>query len=144
MTLSRMSITLPAELLEAVIERANSDNITRSALTIRALAAYLEFISIREPYMPDITEVIRLRTQLEGKDELIKSKNETIDALRLALGIRNVKGEPREIESDKQDSDLEKRSLQFLEANNHSGYPTTKKERPSRDLNPSRSLDRSY
>jgi hypothetical protein len=92
MTLSRMSITLPAEPLEAVVERANSDNITRSALTIRALAAYLEFISIREPYMPDITEVIRLRTQLEGKDELIKSKNETIDALRLALDIRNIKG----------------------------------------------------
>jgi hypothetical protein len=74
MTLSRMCIALPAEPLEAVVERANSDNITRSALTIRALAAYLEFISIREPYMPDITEVIRLRTQLEDKDELIKSK----------------------------------------------------------------------
>jgi hypothetical protein len=42
--------------------------------------------------MPDITELIRLRTQLEGKDELIKSKNETIDALRLALDIRNIKG----------------------------------------------------
>jgi hypothetical protein len=69
-----MCIALPAEPLEAVVERANSDNITRSALTIRALAAYLEFISIRELYMPDITEVIRLRTQLEDKDELIKSK----------------------------------------------------------------------
>ncbi len=100
MTLSRMCITLPAEPLEAVVERANSDNITRSALTIRALAAYLEFISIREPYMPDITEVIELRTQLEGKDELIKSKNETIGALRLALDIRNIKGEPREIEDE--------------------------------------------
>jgi metal-responsive CopG/Arc/MetJ family transcriptional regulator len=114
MTLSRMSITLPAELLDAVIERANSNNVTRSALTIRALAAYLEFISIREPYMPDITEVIRLHTQLEGKDELIKSKNETIGALRLALDIRNVKGETCEIKGDKQNSDLKKRSLQFL------------------------------
>ena len=142
MTLSRMSITLPAELLEAVIERANSDNVTRSALTINALAAYLELSSIREPHMRDITEIIRLRTQLEGKDELIKSKNETIGALRLALDIRNIKGEPREIEGDKQDSDMEKRSLQFLEANNHAGYLNTKKKRPSRDLNPSRSLDR--
>jgi hypothetical protein len=44
-----------AELLEAVVERANSDNVTRSALTIRALAAYLKLSSIREPYMPDIT-----------------------------------------------------------------------------------------
>jgi metal-responsive CopG/Arc/MetJ family transcriptional regulator len=80
MTLSRMSITLPAELLEAVIERANSDNETRSALTIKALSAYLELRSIREPHTQDITEIIRLRTQLEGKDELIKSKNETIGA----------------------------------------------------------------
>ena len=78
MTLSRMSVTLPAELLEAVVGRANSDNETRSAPMIRALAAYLEFISIREPNMPDITEVIRLRTQLEGKDELIKSKTKRL------------------------------------------------------------------
>ena len=32
--------------------------------------------------------------------------------------------------------------LQFLEANNCASYPISKKERPSRDLNPSRSLDR--
>ena len=96
-----MSVTLPAELLEAVVGRANSDNETRSAPMIRALAAYLEFISIREPNMSDITEIIWLRTQLEGKDELIRSKNETIDALRLALDMRNTKGEPREIEDDK-------------------------------------------
>ena len=32
--------------------------------------------------------------------------------------------------------------LQFIQANNDSGYSTSKKERPSRDLNPSRSLDR--
>jgi hypothetical protein len=50
MTLSRMSITLPAEPLEAVVERANSDNEIRSALAIKALAAYLELSSIREPY----------------------------------------------------------------------------------------------
>ena len=142
MTLSRMSITLPAELLDAVIERANRDNTTRSALTINALAAYLELSSVREPYPQDITEIIRLRTQLEGKNELIKSKNETIGALRLALDIRNVKHEPREIEGDKQDSDVEKRSLQFLEATNDADYSISKKERPSRDLNPSRSLDR--
>ena len=137
-----MSITLPAELLEAVIERANRDNVTRSALTINALAAYLGLSSIREPYTKDITGIIRLRTQLEGKDELIKSKNETIGALRLALDIRNIKGEPREIEGDTQNSDIEKRSLQFIEANNHAVYLNTKKKRPSRDLNPSRSLDR--
>jgi hypothetical protein len=119
-----MSITLPAELLEAVIERANSDNETRSALTIKALAAYLEVSSIREPCTQDITEIIRLRTQLEGKDELIKSKNETIGALRLALDMRNIKGEPHEIE-----------------ANNSAAYSIAKKKRPSRDLNPSRSLD---
>jgi metal-responsive CopG/Arc/MetJ family transcriptional regulator len=70
MTLSRMSITLPAELLEAVIERANSDNETRSALTIKALSAYLELSSIREPYTQDITEIIRLRTTLRVKTRL--------------------------------------------------------------------------
>jgi hypothetical protein len=32
--------------------------------------------------------------------------------------------------------------LQFILANNTSSYPIAKKERPSRDLNPSRSLDR--
>ena len=141
MTLSRMSVTLPAELLEAFIERANSDNETRSALTIKALAAYLEVSSIREPCTQDITEIIRLRTQLEGKDELIKSKNETIGALRLALDMRNIKGEPHEIEGDKQYSEMKKSSLQFLEANNSAAYSIAKKKRPSRDLNPSRSLD---
>jgi hypothetical protein len=133
-----MSITLPAELLDAVIERTKRDNISRSALTINALTAYLEC----SLYAKDNTEVIRLEAQLEGKDELIKSKNETIDALRLAFGIRNLADEPREIECDKQDSDLEKRSLQFLEANNRYSYSIPKKKRPSRDLNPSRSLDR--
>ena len=73
MTLSRMSITLPAELLEAVIERANRDDVTRSALTIKALAAYLEDSYINELHTRDNTEVIRLRTQLEGKDELINT-----------------------------------------------------------------------
>ena len=138
MTLSRMSITLPAELLDAVIERTKRDNITRSALTINALTAYLEGSS----YAKDNTEVIRLQAQLEGKDELIKSKNETIDALRLALDIRNLMGEPREIEGNKQDNKIEKRSLQFLEANNRIDQSISKKKRPSRDLNPSRSLDR--
>jgi hypothetical protein len=138
MTLSRMSITLHAELLDAVIERANHDNVTRSALTIKALTAYLEGSNSTQ----DNTEIIRIRTQLEGKDELIKSKNETIRALRLALDIRSREGEPREIEGNKQDSDLEKRSLQFLEANNRADHSIAKKKRPSRDLNPSRSLDR--
>ena len=32
--------------------------------------------------------------------------------------------------------------LQFIEANSCASYSITKKERPSRDLNPSRSLDR--
>ena len=32
--------------------------------------------------------------------------------------------------------------IQFISANNSASYPITKKERPSRDLNPSRSLDR--
>ena len=84
MTLSRMSITLCAELLEAIIERANSDNETRSALTIKALTAYLELSSIREPYTQDITEIIRLRTTLESKGEIIRRADETIGALRLA------------------------------------------------------------
>ena len=34
--------------------------------------------------------------------------------------------------------------LQFLKAINNADYSNTKKERPSRDLNPSRSLDRAY
>ncbi|HEY5139563.1 MAG TPA: hypothetical protein VIJ25_09660, partial [Methylococcales bacterium] len=76
----------------------------------------------------------RPRTQLEGKDELIRSKNETIDALRLALDIRNIKGEPREIEDDKHDSDMEKRILQFLEANNSAAHSIAKKKYPSRSL----------
>jgi len=135
-----MSVTLAAELLEAVIERANSDNEIRSALAIKALAAYLELSSIREPYTQDITE-IRLRTQLEGKDELIKSKNETRGALRLVLDIRNIKGEPRKIEGDKQYSEMEKRNLRFIEANNSAAHSIAKKKRTSRDLNPSRSLD---
>jgi hypothetical protein len=138
MTLSRMSITLPAELLDAVIERTKRENITRSALTINALTAYLEGSS----YAKDNTEVIRLQAQLGGKDELIKSKNETIDALRLALDIRSTEGEPQEIDGDMEDSDLEKLILQFLEAYNAADYSIAKKKRPSRDLNPSRSLDR--
>jgi hypothetical protein len=138
MTLSRMSITLPTELLDAVIERANHDNVTRSALTIKALTAYLEGSDSTQ----DNTEIIRIRTQLEGKDELIKSKNETIGALRLALDIRNITNDSRDIEGNKQNSNIEKRSLQFLEANNHADYSIAKKKRPSRDLNPSRSLDR--
>jgi hypothetical protein len=137
-----MSITLPAELLEAVIERANSDNETRSALTIKALAAYLELSSKRESYTQDITEIIRLRTQLEGKDELIKSKNETIGALRLALDIRNIESEPREIEANNENINPYNRKIQFLEANKDTDYSIAKKKRPSRDLNPSRSLDR--
>ena len=32
--------------------------------------------------------------------------------------------------------------LQFIQANNCASYPIPKKKRPSRDLNPSRSLDR--
>ena len=32
--------------------------------------------------------------------------------------------------------------LQFIQANNYAGYPISKIKRPSRDLNPSRSLDR--
>jgi metal-responsive CopG/Arc/MetJ family transcriptional regulator len=90
MALSRMSITLPAELLDAVVERANRDKVTRSALTIEALTAYLEG-RIIEPDKQDNIEVIRLRTQLEGKDESIRRADETIDALRLALDICNKK-----------------------------------------------------
>jgi tellurite resistance protein len=141
MTLSRMSITLPAELLDAVSKRANRDNITRSALTINALTAYLEG-RIIEPEKQDNMEVIRLRTKLKGKDEIIRRADETIDALRLALDIRNTKSDPREIEGEKQNSDLKTRSLQFLEANNNAEYSISKNKRPSRDLNPSRSLDR--
>ena len=118
MTLFRMCITLPAELLEAVVARANSDNVTRSALTIKALSAYLKLSSMREPHTQDIIEIIRLRTTLESKDEIIRRADETIGALRLALDIRNIKGEPREIEGDKQYSEMEKRGLQFIEANN--------------------------
>ncbi len=141
MTLSRMSITLPAELLDAVIERANRENVTRSALTIEALTAYIEG-RIVEPDKQDNTEIIRLRAVLESKDEIIRRADETMDALRLALDIRNIKSELRDIKGDKEDSDLEKRSLQFLEANKNADYSITKKKRPSRDLNPSRSLDR--
>ena len=141
MTLSRMSITLPAELLNAVIEWANSNNVTRSALSIEALTAYIEG-RIVGPDKQDNTEIIRLRTQLEGKDELIKSKNETISALRLALDIRNKKDESREIKGDKEDINPYNRKIQFISANNYADYPIKKIKRPSRDLNPSRSLDR--
>jgi hypothetical protein len=141
MTLSRMSITLPAELLDAVIERSKRNNITRSALTISALTAYLEG-RIVEPDKHDNTEVVRLRATLEGKDEIIRRADETIGALRLALDIRNAKGEPREIKDDKQLEARTNPSIQFLETNNHADYSIPKKERPSRDLNPSRSLDR--
>ena len=48
--------------------------------------------------------------------------------------MRNIKGEPREIEDDKHDSDMEKRILQFLEANNSAAYSIAKKKRPSRSL----------
>ena len=46
---------------------------------------------------------------------------------------------------DKRLSALENKTdtlIQFISANNTASYPITKKERPSRDLNPSRSLDR--
>jgi hypothetical protein len=46
---------------------------------------------------------------------------------------------------DKRLSALENKTdtlIQFLEANNSAAYSIAKKERPSRDLNPSRSLDR--
>ena len=92
MTLSRMSITLPGELRDAVIERAKHDNVTRSALTIKALTAYLEG-RIVELHKQDNTEVIRLRATLEGKDEIIKRADETIGVLRLALDIRNIEGD---------------------------------------------------
>ena len=104
--------------VRAVVARANSDNVTRSALTIKALSAYLKLSSMREPHTQDIIEIIRLRTTLESKDEIIRRADETIGALRWALDIRNIKGEPREIEGDKQYSEMEKRSLQFIEANN--------------------------
>ena len=107
-----MSITLPGELLDAVIERTKHDNVTRSALTIKALTAYLEG-RIVEPHTQDNTEVIRLRATLEGKDEIIKRADETIGVLRLALDIRDIKGKPREIEVGKQDSDTEKRISQL-------------------------------
>jgi len=58
------------------------------------------------------------------------------------LNIHDTKGEPREIEGAKQDNDMEKRIFQFIEANSCASYSISKKERPSRDLNPSRSLDR--
>jgi len=104
--------------VRAVVARANSDNVTRSALTIKALSAYLKLSSMREPHTQDIIEIIRLRTTLESKDEIIRRADETIGALRWALDIRNIKGEPREIEGDKQYSEMEKRGLQFIEANN--------------------------
>ncbi len=97
MTLSRTSITLPTELLDAFVERANRENITRSALTIKALTAYVEG-RIVELDMQDNIEIIRLRTQLGGKDEIIRRADETIGALRLALDISSIVGEPREIE----------------------------------------------
>jgi len=81
---------LPAERLDAVIERANCDNVTRSALTNKALAAYLELSSIREPYTKDITEIIRLQTR--GQRRTCKENNETIGALRLALDISDIRG----------------------------------------------------
>ena len=46
---------------------------------------------------------------------------------------------------DKRLSALENKTdtlIQFISANNSANYPITKKKRPSRDLNPSRSLDR--
>ena len=104
--------------VRAVVARANSDNVTRSALTIKALSAYLKLSSMREPHTQDIIEIIRLRTTLESKDEIIRRADETIGALKWALDIRNIKGEPREIEGDKQYSEMEKRGLQFIEANN--------------------------
>ena len=104
--------------VRAVVARANTDNVTRSALTIKALSAYLKLSSMREPHTQDIIEIIRLRTTLESKDEIIRRADETIGALRWALDIRNIKGEPREIEGDKQYSEMEKRGLQFIEANN--------------------------
>ena len=84
MTLGRMSITLPAELLYSVNEQSKSENVTRSALTIKALRAYLEGTG-----EPDNTEVIRLQTILESKDEIIRRADETIAALKLALEINN-------------------------------------------------------
>ena len=68
--------------VRAVVARANSDNVTRSALTIKALSAYLKLSSMREPHTQDIIEIIRLRTTLESKDEIIRRADETIGALR--------------------------------------------------------------
>ena len=48
---------------------------------------------------------------------------------------------------EKRVSSLESKNntiLQFIEADGYDSYPIAKKERPSRDLNPSRSLDRAF
>lgn len=140
MPLSRMSITLPVELLDAIIKRAERDILTRSALTIKALTAYLED-RIVEPDTQDNIEVIRLRATLQGKDEIIHRADETIDALRLALNMRDLKGELREIKGDKANRAMKNYNLQFLEANNSANDSIKEIKRPSRDLNPSRSLD---
>jgi hypothetical protein len=39
-----------------------------------------------------LVELIRLRTQLESKDEIIRRADETIAALNLALEIHNAEG----------------------------------------------------
>jgi metal-responsive CopG/Arc/MetJ family transcriptional regulator len=83
-----MSISLPAELLESVIERAKRDKVTRSAVTIKALTAYLEGTGLLEAGTH--IELIRLRTQLESRDEIIRRADETIAALKLALEIHSA------------------------------------------------------
>jgi hypothetical protein len=141
MTLSRMSMTVPAELLDAVVERTNRDKVTRSTLTIEALTAYLEG-RIIEPDKQDNIEVIRLRTQLEGKDESTRRADETIDAIRSVLDICNKKSEKRKIEGDMQNSDLDNYNLRFLEANNPKKLLNKRIKGRGRDSNQRRGLHR--
>jgi metal-responsive CopG/Arc/MetJ family transcriptional regulator len=89
MTLQRVTITLPEELLKITDEQAQSERVNRSQYFTRALTAYTEGtagMSIIPSYDPDHTKIINRMSDLERenselKNKLIQSQRETISAL---------------------------------------------------------------
>jgi hypothetical protein len=76
------------------------------------------------------------QTTHDGKLAFLVTVDKKVDNCCATADCNDIENRLMELES-KTDT-----VLQFIEAHNRASYQKAKKERPSRDLNPSRSLDR--
>ena len=98
---------------------------------------------------PIIRQPREFRKLAESKADIYQTTHEGKLAFLVAVDreVDNCCATSDSIDVENRLSSLESKTdtiFQFIEANNCASYSISKKERPSRDLNPSRSLDRAY